>query len=305
MDPLTNSFNALQEQTYGPMKKLLFGDDDSSSSGSSTNNSGAQGALPINSNAPDAQNWLASNIPGAQITSPFGNRIHPITGKETFHKGVDIAADLGVRIPSPVSGVVTDVGFQGDQEKKTGYGFFTEVTDKDGKTHLFAHMDSLVHNKGDQIKKGDDIGPLGSSGGSTGPHVHYQIEQDGQPIDPSGVNNTGLGKKGLTRPKLNMGKSDDIKTGAGGVDGLDYSSLLNTIVQLLTVIAQNTGALSKLDESLSKSTGTSPEVNPDNLKNSVKSKLGQLLTSSKNGSGDSFLNKDILSIMNTMQTSAE
>lgn len=300
MDPLNSSFNTLQEQAYGPMKKLLFGDDsDTGSSGSKTNNSGAKGQLTINSNAPDAQDWLASNIQGAQITAPFGEARTNSQGNPYTHTGVDIAADLGLRIPSPVSGTISDVGFE------NGYGNYTEVTDKDGRTHLFAHMNGLVRNIGEQVKKGEDLGPLGSTGHSTGPHVHYEVRQGGTPIDPQGLDVSGLGKNGLIRPKLDMSKADSKydKTGTGGVDAIDYSTLLNTIVQLLTVIAQNTGGLTKLDESLSKSLGTAPEADTSKVLDSVKNKLSQAL-SGRNGTGDAFLQKDIGHILSTMQSIA-
>lgn len=304
MNPLTQAMTTGANKYYGPAKQILFGDDTNTGSSSSTGNKGAsQGKLSVNNAPNNAEDWLLTNIPGSEVSAQYneqrGNR---------FHHGVDIAADEGVRIPSPITGKVSDVGVD-----PGGYGNYTEVTDKTGRTHLFGHMQNLVKNVGDDVNKGDDLGPLGNTGHSTGPHTHYEVRENNEPVDPSGITLNGLGKHGLGKSKaaqLPSISTSGTRKGIGGDDYLDYTELLKTIIQILLTIADNTGKLGQVDKMLSDKTGEPTTQTPAqdktskaNTMNSIISKLGKI-AGSKNGFGDLFANKGTDSIIGVMRSIA-
>ncbi len=116
---------------------------------------------------------------GSWISSPFGTRKDPFTGRMTRHKGVDIAGYSGMPIIATAAGVVTDSG------KKSGYGFMVEIQHGNGLVTRYAHAKKLKVNIGDVVKKGDIIAVMGSTGRSTGPHVHYEVLRNGMRINPN------------------------------------------------------------------------------------------------------------------------
>ncbi len=113
-----------------------------------------------------------------RCTSPFGWRIHPITHKPEFHKGYDIANLPGTPIRATADGIVSFVGrrngFGNTVEIKHGYGFKTR----------YAHLKKYIVRKGQPVKKGDIIGYMGSTGLSTGPHLHYEVRVLNQAVNP-------------------------------------------------------------------------------------------------------------------------
>lgn len=112
------------------------------------------------------------------ITSNFGYRVHPIYGTTRFHSGVDIGASYDSSIVSVNTGVVIYAGWQG------GYGN-TVIISHGGKiTSLYGHCSKLLVATGQSLKSGDIIGKIGSTGASTGNHLHFEIRNDGVPIDP-------------------------------------------------------------------------------------------------------------------------
>jgi murein DD-endopeptidase MepM/ murein hydrolase activator NlpD len=119
----------------------------------------------------------------------FGRRKHPITGKVTGHKGDDWPAPQGTPIPAAYDGIVQAVAFQYNEEKKTGWGHYVVLSHNvNGKTvqTRYAHMPQRSHlAQGASIKQGESVGQVGSSGGSTGPHLHFEIIVDGTHVDPS------------------------------------------------------------------------------------------------------------------------
>ncbi len=117
------------------------------------------------------------------VTSGFGDRIHPITGRLTKHYGIDIAAPRGTSIGAIQGGKVSDVG------KESGYGYYIELTHTDGSTSLYAHLQEKPDLQvGQQVKKGDIIGRVGSTGRSTGPHLHLEYRNpQGKLIDPQKI----------------------------------------------------------------------------------------------------------------------
>lgn len=113
-----------------------------------------------------------------QITSLFGNRKDPFLGKPGFHGGLDFRASTGTPIFSGGSGVVVSAGRAG------GYGKLIEIDHGNGITTRYAHLSKVQVKAGDLISGGARIGEAGSTGRSTGPHLHYEVRRNGKPIDP-------------------------------------------------------------------------------------------------------------------------
>lgn len=115
---------------------------------------------------------------GSWISSPFGTRTDPFTGRLRRHRGVDIAGYTGMPIVAAAAGVVTA------SEKRSGYGYMVEINHGGGFVTRYAHAKSLLVSVGSVVKKGQQIAVMGSTGRSTGPHVHYEVIKDGRQINP-------------------------------------------------------------------------------------------------------------------------
>ncbi|MBC7282268.1 M23 family metallopeptidase [Hoeflea sp.] len=116
--------------------------------------------------------------PGQEITSKFGNRRDPFLGRLAFHGGIDFRTPTGTSIYSSGSGVVTHAGRNG------GYGKMVEIDHGNGITTRYAHLSRVEVRQGDHVAMGAEIGKSGSTGRSTGPHLHYEIRRNGDAIDP-------------------------------------------------------------------------------------------------------------------------
>src|SRR5579872_7406852 len=112
------------------------------------------------------------------ISSYFGERMDPFTGEEGIHKGIDFAADMGSDVLAVAAGVVTSVG------RHSGYGNMVEIAHGKGLVTRYAHADQTLVSVGDEVQRGQAIATVGSTGRSTGPHVHFEVLKDGQQIDP-------------------------------------------------------------------------------------------------------------------------
>ena len=112
------------------------------------------------------------------ITSPFGSRGSPFSSRREFHKGIDIKAKAGTPIQAPAKGVVTTVGWQG------GYGNMVVLNHGNGITTRYAHLQKTVLKVGDTVSRGDLIGYVGSTGRSTGAHLHYEVMLNGVCVNP-------------------------------------------------------------------------------------------------------------------------
>lgn len=110
------------------------------------------------------------------VSSPYGLRFD---GTE-FHQGIDIAADMGAPIVATADGVVTAAGWNG------GYGNMVDVDHGGGIVTRYGHASALAVTVGQQVRRGEVIAYVGSTGRSTGPHVHYEVRVDGQPVNPAG-----------------------------------------------------------------------------------------------------------------------
>jgi murein DD-endopeptidase MepM/ murein hydrolase activator NlpD len=114
----------------------------------------------------------------AAITSNFGWRRHPILGYRRFHSGIDFGASYGSTIRAAEGGAVIFSGWYG------GYGNTVIINHGGGITTLYAHTSKLYVNEGQTVQPGDAIAAVGSTGLSTGPHLHFEVRQDGEPVDP-------------------------------------------------------------------------------------------------------------------------
>ena len=112
------------------------------------------------------------------ISSRYGYRKDPFTGKKSFHHGVDIAGKKDSEVFAVASGIVTEA------RRKSGYGYLVEIAHADGLVTRYAHNSRIVVKVGDLINKGDNLGFMGSTGRSTGPHVHFEIAKNGKSINP-------------------------------------------------------------------------------------------------------------------------
>lgn len=130
------------------------------------------------------QDILEDTVPRGQpiehgwISSHFGTRTDPFTGKRALHFGVDFAGKDGSKVLAVASGVVTWSG------ERFGYGRMVEIDHGNGYVTRYAHNAVNLVKVGDVVQKGESVGLMGSSGRSTGPHVHFEVLRDGSPVDP-------------------------------------------------------------------------------------------------------------------------
>ena len=112
------------------------------------------------------------------ISSYFGERQDPFTGEEAIHKGVDFAGSAGDEVVAVATGVVTWAG------ERTGFGKLVEISHGNGFTTRYAHNQRSLVSVGDTVSRGEPIALMGSTGRSTGPHVHFEVLRNGRQVDP-------------------------------------------------------------------------------------------------------------------------
>lgn len=112
------------------------------------------------------------------LTSSFGYRVDPFLGRLALHPGVDLAEPYGAEIHAAAAGRVVHAGPAG------GYGIMVEIDHGNGLATRYAHMSEALVAEGQEVDKGAVLGRLGSTGRSTGPHLHYEVRVDGEPVDP-------------------------------------------------------------------------------------------------------------------------
>lgn len=117
--------------------------------------------------------------PGVELTSDFGPRIDPFTGRAAFHAGLDFGGPFGAKVHATAPGVVVWAGPQG------AYGNMVEIDHGMGVRTRYGHLSAVLVRKGAQLGLGDAVGRLGSTGRSTGPHVHYEVWLDNRVRDPA------------------------------------------------------------------------------------------------------------------------
>ena len=112
------------------------------------------------------------------ISSYFGEREDPFDGEETFHKGVDFAGAKGSTVMAVAAGIVTWAG------ERSGFGKLVEINHGDGYVTRYAHNEKTLVSVGQTVKRGESIALMGSTGHSTGPHVHFEVLRNGRQVDP-------------------------------------------------------------------------------------------------------------------------
>lgn len=138
------------------------------------NNRAGKGGGGGGGSSTGAMIWPASG----PITSPFGWRTHPIFGTSRYHSGIDIGADYGDAVGAADGGVVIYADWMG------GYGKAVIIDHGGGISTLYAHNSELVVSEGQRVRKGETVSYVGSTGYSTGPHLHFEVRQDGSPVNP-------------------------------------------------------------------------------------------------------------------------
>ena len=128
--------------------------------------------------APSSSGWIKP-LKSYTITSPFGMRIHPIHKVERFHEGVDMAAPQGTPIYAAKEGKVTTTSYQAG-----GAGYYVSINHGDGFASIYMHMTNYIVKPGQHVSTGQVIGYVGSTGGSTGPHLHFGISYNGTYVNP-------------------------------------------------------------------------------------------------------------------------
>jgi len=117
-------------------------------------------------------------VESGYISSFFGKRADPFTGESAFHAGIDFAGAPGTRVLAVADGVVSYAG------RDRGYGKLVEITHGGGYVTRYAHNASVLVQPGHTVRRGDAIALMGSTGRSTGPHVHFEVLRDGRPVNP-------------------------------------------------------------------------------------------------------------------------
>ncbi|MEL6919980.1 MAG: M23 family metallopeptidase [Pseudomonadota bacterium] len=130
---------------------------------------------------------IAHPAPGRAITSKFGNRRDPILGKSAFHAGIDFRTPTGTPIVATAGGKIVKAGRHG------GYGNLVEIKHENGLATRYAHLSRISVKKGQRVEAGVKIGAAGSTGRSTGPHLHYEVRRGSKAVNP--MNYLSAGKR--------------------------------------------------------------------------------------------------------------
>ena len=310
-DGLVSEFSSLFTNGFNKLYGLdeLFPGTTANSSPEVENNMGGVGEL--DPNAPKvADEWFTRSL-NSRVTSVYGPRIHPIKKVKSMHTGIDYATAGGTPILSPVEGVVRKTA-----SANSGYGNRIEIQDTMGGVHLFAHMKEKAKlNQGDKVNVNTVIGKVGTTGSSTGNHLHYEVRQgsggSNDHVEPNSYLNkylsltksNNLGKGGVDKPLKGVKKK---YTGQGGVDkplktpkiklndrpvrqttvstisennsGFD-SKLISVIIEILSKIANNTSCLTDIVKLLSNTLGVDiPKEKIKELENSKNTGNKQIIT---------------------------
>jgi len=118
-------------------------------------------------------------IPGGKVTSRFGTRTDPFTGEEATHEGVDVSGPRGSDVVATAAGVVLAT------HARTGYGLTVEIDHENGIRTIYCHNSKVYVRPGDRVARGAAIAAVGSTGRATSPHCHYEVHEDGSPVDPT------------------------------------------------------------------------------------------------------------------------
>lgn len=144
----------------------------------------------VSVSSPNSSKAVDFQLPAhGRISSTFGSRFHPIDKKAKFHGGIDVAIPTGTRVNSAADGVVTFAG------RKGGYGNLVIVQHPDGRETRYGHLNQILVSVGDSVSGGQEVAKSGSTGKSTGPHLHFEIRENGQVVNPLKILSNVLSKK--------------------------------------------------------------------------------------------------------------
>jgi murein DD-endopeptidase MepM/ murein hydrolase activator NlpD len=144
---------------------------------------------PVSASSPLSPRTVSFQMPtNGRISSSFGNRFHPIDKRVKFHGGLDIAVPLGTRVNSAADGVVAFAG------QKGGYGNLVIIQHPDGRETRYGHLQKILVSAGDPVSAGQEVAKSGSTGKSTGPHLHFEIRENGQVVNPLKILSNVLAK---------------------------------------------------------------------------------------------------------------
>lgn len=150
-----------------------------------------------------------------EITSNYGMRVHPISGENKMHNGIDYAIPEGTQLQSNVAGKVKSTGYSNSA------GNYIVIEDNNGAEHKYFHLQKSNVSTGDIISSGQVIGLTGNTGNSTGPHLHYEVRVNGSSVNPSTYTGTGAAVK-----------TEVVQTGNNWYDGI-----LDIIGEIILFIA--------------------------------------------------------------------
>lgn len=140
---------------------------------------GSEDALFVSQQLIGIVETLPLGIPcDGYLSSSFGSRRDPFNGRRAFHSGIDIAHYVGTKVYATASGTVVSRG------AVNGYGNMVKVANGDRFISVFGHLDKILVKRGQHVARGDVIGTMGNTGRSTGPHLHYEIRDQGKAINP-------------------------------------------------------------------------------------------------------------------------
>jgi murein DD-endopeptidase MepM/ murein hydrolase activator NlpD len=122
---------------------------------------------------------VGAPLASRRISSRFGNRLDPFLKRPAFHAGIDFVAAAGTPVRSTAPGVVVSAGWNG------GYGRMVEIKHSDGISTRYGHLSAILVSVGDKVGAGTPVGRVGSTGRSTGPHLHYETLSGGKAINPA------------------------------------------------------------------------------------------------------------------------
>jgi murein DD-endopeptidase MepM/ murein hydrolase activator NlpD len=159
-------------------ERQISGTSQGAESNGAANTSGLNAPQPAVESTTPKPLQLSDVTAPARVSSRFGWRQDPLTGEASFHPGVDIAVAYGRDVKAAADGVVSFAGVQ------NGYGNTVVIDHQDGRQTRYAHLSQELVRAGDAVTEGQVLGKSGNSGRSTGPHLHFEMLVNGQPVDP-------------------------------------------------------------------------------------------------------------------------
>lgn len=181
MEELENEYKSLWKDFKSEIRTLYGFEAENPVSSETTNEPTKTTAVKEEAVEIQVKKQATYNLPlheSCTITSGFGYRKHPVYKKRMFHNGIDIACKLNTNVYAAEKGTVVFAGM------KKNFGFYVKIQHPDNSTTAYAHLNRVVVKKGQKVAKNEMIAYSGNTGVSTGPHLHFEMEQDGEYVNP-------------------------------------------------------------------------------------------------------------------------